>query len=120
MKLRQGTLYGGGIPPFIWYIYYVGKPLYKTARKIGLPKIGALAVANIPGSLTHVSGMLSRGDFDDATIWFSVSELLCTGFFYGVHKLYESSRNKRSDYKEGNLARETIDDLVRYETANLK
>ena len=81
MKIIKNSLYGGGIPPFSWYIRYLGKPLYKTARKLGLPKIGALAVANIPGSLSHVSGSLMKGNFDDAALFFGLSELILTGIF---------------------------------------
>ncbi len=114
MKLRQNTLYGGGIPPFTWYIDYLGKPLYKTARKIGLPRMGALAVANIPGSLAHVSGKLSRGDFDDAAIWFGISELFFTSLFYGLHKLYELNRRKKLNHRGNNSAKETIEDLVEF------
>jgi len=117
MNIKQNSLYGGGIPPFSWYINYIGKPLYKTARKLGLPKIGALAVANIPGSLSHVSGTLMRGDFDDAALWFGVSEVICTGIFYGIHKGYELSR-KRKLRTEKSEPKNTLDDLIQYETMN--
>lgn len=112
MKLKSGTLYGGGIPPFSWYVNYIGKPLYKKTRKLGLPKIGALTVANIPGSLLHVSGTLMRGDFDSAALKFGISEVIFTGIFYGIHKSYKLSRKRKLNSAKKNRQKNTIEDLI--------
>jgi len=109
--IRKNSLYGVGIPPFSWYINYIGEPLYKLGRKMGLPKVGALVMANIPGSLSHVSGLISGGDYDDAALWFVVSEILCTGFFYGIHKGYGILRKKRIGKIE-NKTPETLEQVV--------
>ena len=107
MRLREGCLYGA-IPPFTWYCDYIGKPLYRMAREIGLPKLGAIAVAGLPVSVFHTSGIK---DDTDAVLLLIASEILCTGFIYGVHRLYTISRRIQFGSTEENVP--TIDDLVK-------
>lgn len=98
LKIRWNSLYPG-IPPFIWYVYYLGEPLYKVGRKIGLPKVGALALANVPGSLFHVYKDILNGDFGEAALLFGVSELIFTGLFYGIHKFHYLKRKKKNNFR---------------------
>ena len=98
LKIRWNSLYPG-IPPFSWYIYYLGEPLYKVGRKIGLPKVGALALANVPGSLFHVHRDILNGDFGKATLLFGVSELIFTGILYGIHKSHHLRRKKKGNFR---------------------
>ena len=110
MKIRKNSLYNGGIPPYSWYAEYIGQPLYKTARKIGLPVVGALATANIPGSLAHASGKLTAGNFYEAALLFGISEIVFTGIFYGLHKGNVFVKNKGLCHKERHS---TLDNLIR-------
>jgi hypothetical protein len=111
MNVKQNSLCGL-VPPFSWYVDYVGKPLYKIARKMGSPKIGALAVANIPGSLSHVSRSLMDGDLTKAVLIFGVSELICTGMLYGIHMQYKSRQKRKLIKMKNSHSVNTLDDLV--------
>lgn len=104
---RREALYGAGVPPYAQYIKYIGKPLYKLGRKLKISKVGALAVANIPGSTAHVSGLLYDKKWDTAALAFVISEVLCVGVMFGIHKLRENSRKKSSlTYSLDNLENE--------------
>lgn len=85
------SLYGSGIFPYWLYIKYYGKPAYVFSRKRGLNVYFSLMVANIPGSMFHVSF------FKDGTLsellWFVISLVIFTSLFYGVHKYYVHQRN---------------------------
>src|SRR3989344_6386992 len=88
---RKNVLYGG-IPPFTWYVNYVGRPIYKSVRKKGLPEFVSLGIANIPGSLSHVTEFLLSGEFVKAIPLFILSEIVCTSVFYMIHYGYKINR----------------------------
>jgi hypothetical protein len=54
-KYSRKSLYGAGIFPFWLYIAFFGKPVYKFSRKLGLNQFFSLMMANILGSLCHVT-----------------------------------------------------------------
>lgn len=110
LKIRKNSLYGI-IPPFIWYVYYIGEPLYKAGRKIGLPKIGALALANVPGSLFHVYNTFLDKDFEKAALWFGASEIVITGLLYGIHKSHHLGRKKNFRKDISKIVEPTSDNI---------
>lgn len=84
-KYTQGSLYGSGIFPFWLYIKFFGKPLYKKARRYHIPAFFSLMIANIPGSLAHVSFSLH---FNKWTILlFIMSLLIFPGLMWLNHKI---------------------------------
>jgi len=58
--------------------------------------------------------LISNGDFERAAIGFGASLLICTGFFYGIHKLYGWGREARlkASNRFKNIKTITIEDLV--------
>lgn len=82
-KYRIGSLYGAGVFPFWLYIKFFGVPVYRFSRKLGLNKYFSLVMANILGSLTHVS-FFSNGVSD--ILPFFISLFSCGGVFYLLHR----------------------------------
>ncbi len=82
-------IYGDGSPPGIWYINYVGRPLYRLGRKLNIPKIGSLAMACAPGAFIHTVPFLFYGNVAVDLFVFAISELIITGLIYSNHRTYE-------------------------------
>ncbi len=106
-RTRPRSLY-----PINFYVNYLGKPLYKTARKIGFSKTGSLAAANIPGSLAHVAGSLIGGDPVLALCAFVASEILYTGLFFYDHKKNQQERKTKLESKLENGPQNNLDALA--------
>ncbi|MBN1793094.1 hypothetical protein JW826_05410 [Candidatus Woesearchaeota archaeon] len=85
--------------PFVSYMRYVGKPLYKGARRLGLSDYLSLAAANLPGSLVHASPFFAFGLFEAGTAAFVISEVIMVNRFYSRHRQFQRARRLKETEK---------------------
>jgi len=82
-KYSRNSLYGAGIFPFWLYIAFFGKPVYKFSRKLGMNQFFSLMMANILGSLCHVT-FFANGLVEIPA--FIISLLTMASAFWSINK----------------------------------
>jgi hypothetical protein len=78
--------------PFSAYMKYLGKPLYKAARRNGASDYISLAAAHVPGAIIHSSPFLLFGQLELAALMFCFSEIILTNRLYSRHRENAFSR----------------------------
>ncbi|MBN2142033.1 hypothetical protein JW711_01765 [Candidatus Woesearchaeota archaeon] len=106
------SLYGRE-EPCVSYRKYVGKPLYKASRRLGLSDYLSLAVANAPGSFVHASPFFVFGLFEAGAAAFVISEVIMTNNLYSRHQAFQRERALRvSEKRIPERPRKKIEEIV--------